>query len=495
MRFLKSAWNWFGDFLHSIRFRITLWFVFILAIVLTIFSGFIYFNQARDLQGDSVGNIQAKFARLLGYFRSAAWQNSSLGLSDVPDNTPPLQQGDMLALVDANGQIIQSWGVTPSSKLVGDLVSAASGQQGLNVYEQTISATDPNGTAASADYLFIVSPVLRGRMPIGALIIGTPTSLTSELQRLRVSLILGSLFMLLIAFTGGLWLADRAMRPVKTIAHAARNISESDLSRRINLRGRDELAELASTFDNMLSRLQIAFDRQRRFVADASHELRTPLTITNLEINQALARDRSSADYQRALQTIHVENERMTRMVNDLMTLARMDSGQAILQFEKMDLSDAALEAVERLTALAEQQQITLETTELPELIVKGDRQYLIQMISNLIENAIKYSGSGQTVRVETGPGPADRRQFALLRITDTGPGIPPEHLPHLFDRFYRVDQARTQEDDPSAPTGSGLGLSIVAWIVEAHGGKIRVESRVNFGTTFEVTLPLALDN
>jgi len=488
MKLIRSGWNWVVDFLHSIRFRITLWFVFILAVVLASFSGFIYFNQARDLKGDSVGYMQDKFARTLGYFRSTQWLNSNLGLSDVPDNHPPLQQGDILALVDANGQIVQSWGVTPGGKLAGDLVSAASHQRSLNVYEETISVTDSNGKDAVADYLFIVSPVFRGDQPIGALLIGSPTSLRSELERLKVSLILGSVLMLVIAFTGGLWLADRAMRPVKTIMHAAQSIEESDLSRRINLRGRDELAELANTFDNMLSRLQVAFDRQRRFVADASHELRTPLTITNLEINQALARTRSSAEYQRALQTVNIENERMMRMVNDLMMLARMDSGQAILHFETLDLSDVALEAVERMTALAERQHATLVTTELPELIVNGDRQYLIQMISNLIENAIKYSGAGQAVKVETS---SDTTGSASLRVMDTGPGIPAEHLPHLFDRFYRVDQARTHDDDSSAPSGSGLGLSIVAWIVEAHGGKINVQSQVNEGTTFEVTLPL----
>ena len=488
MRFLKTAWNWIVDFLHSIRLRITLWFVFILAVVLIVFSGFIYFNQARDLRGDSVGNIQEKFARLLGYFRSAEWQNSTIGLSDVPNNTPPLQQGDMLAIVDNSGQIVETWGIKPTDKLVSDLISTASRQPNLNVYEQTISVTDSNGQASDADYLFIVSPVIRDGAPIGALIIGSPTNLSAELQRLKASLIFGSLVMLLIAFTGGLWLADRAMHPVKTITNTARSIEESDLSRRINLRGRDELTELANTFDNMLSRLQIAFDRQRRFVADASHELRTPLTITNLEINQALAKNRSPADYQRALQTINAENERMTRMVNDLMTLARMDSGQAILQFEKLDLSDVALEAVERMSTLAERQSVMLETSELPELIVNADRQYLIQMISNLIENAIKYSGVGQTIKVETS---SDKKGFASLRVSDTGPGIPPEHLPHLFDRFYRVDQARTQDDDASAPTGSGLGLSIVAWIVEAHKGKINVESKIDSGTTFEVILPL----
>ena len=290
MKFLKTIWNWFIDFLHSIRFRITLWFVFILAIVLAAFSGFIYFNQARDLRGDSVGDMQGKFARLLGYFRSADWQNSNLGLSDVPNNTPPLQQGDMLAIVDTNGQIVQSWGIKPSDKLTSDLISTASQQRNLNVYEQTISITNSTGKASDADYLFIVSFVFHGDMPVGALIIGSPTNLNSQLQRLKVSLVLGSLLMLVIAFTGGLWLADRAMRPVKTITHTAQGIEESDLSQRINLRGRDELAELANTFDDMLSRLQVAFDRQRRFVADASHELRTPLTITNLEIDRALSR-------------------------------------------------------------------------------------------------------------------------------------------------------------------------------------------------------------
>ena len=142
MKLLKTIWNWLIDFLHSIRFRITLWFVFILAVVLTAFSGFIYFRQSRDLQEDFVGSIQEKFARILGYFRSAEWQNSNLGLSDVPDNAPPLQQGDMLVIVDTNAQIVQTWGIKPTNKLVSDLVSTASQQRNLNVYEQTLSVTD-----------------------------------------------------------------------------------------------------------------------------------------------------------------------------------------------------------------------------------------------------------------------------------------------------------------------------------------------------------------
>ncbi len=487
----QSVGNWFATFFHSIRFRLTLWFVFILALVLGVFSAFIYFVQARDLQVDSVGHMQEKFAFIQNYFRGAIWQVSDLSPDNVPGSSVPLQKGDLLMLVDTKGLVLQNWGenLSEPNSTISELVSAGSQHRDLNIYEQTVPVLGQNKQAVNTDYLFIITPVLRENLLLGYLIIGSPSDLNSQLHRLMTALALGNLGMLVIAFLGGLWLADRAMRPVATIAHAARNISESDLSRRLNMRGRDELAELAGTFDDMLARLQAAFDRQRRFVADASHELRTPLTIVNLEVGRALSSRRSAAEYQRTLQVVDAEGERMARLVNDLMTLARMDAGQAILQFEGLDLSDAALEAVERMSALAERQHIKLETGELPELQIRGDRQYLIQMISNLIENGIKYSGVGQSVRIETSAS----KNIASLRVSDTGPGIPPEHLSRLFDRFYRVDVARSHnsDDDSNSPTGSGLGLSIVNWIVQAHNGNIKVESKVNQGTTFELTLPL----
>jgi signal transduction histidine kinase len=183
----------------------------------------------------------------------------------------------------------------------------------------------------------------------------------------------------------------------------------------------------------------------------------------------------------------------MTRLVNDLMTLARMDSGQTVLHKEDLDLSDVALEAYERMQPLAERRSISLNVGEMPELPVNGDRQYLVQMISNLIENAIKYGQPGGTVSVETDAVTSAQPPAAVLKVSDTGPGISPEHLTHLFERFYRVDASRERDpqEESDSPTGTGLGLSIVSWIVRGHGGRIAVDSEPGHGTTFEVALPL----
>jgi signal transduction histidine kinase len=322
---------------------------------------------------------------------------------------------------------------------------------------------------------------------------GSPADPYGLESRLLFTLAAGSLVTLIIALLGGYWLADRAMRPVHTITQAARTIGETDLSRRLNMKGKDELGELANTFDGMLGRLQAAFDRQRQFVADASHELRTPLTIVNLETSRALASPRKAEDYRRALAIIHSENDFMTALVNDLLTLARMDAGQAVMESLPVDLSEVALETMERLAPLAARNGIRLEAGDLPEARILGDRQNLVRMVSNLVENGIKYAaGVEKKVSIETGRTVGT----AWVRVSDNGPGIAPEHLPHLFDRFYRIDKARTHGEsesaDPQSPGGSGLGLSIVQWIVKSHGGEITVESQVGAGTTFTASFKAA---
>jgi two-component system OmpR family sensor kinase len=495
---MRKAWSAlrrrFPLVLKSIRFRLALWFVAILGLVVLAFGTFVYLQQARDLRSETYSRLQDKI-RQIQDIEQFGVRESTEGHITIPDLSgsagPLLREGEVLAISNLQDQVMQKSGPISDSEInqLSNAQSAQASASGPIRYSLTASST--SGGAATEEYAFIIRPILLRDVPIGYLLLGTPVDPAGQLRRLLITLLVGGLGTLLSALLGGYWLADRAMRPVQTITQTAQQISESDLSRRLNLGTQDELGQLADTFDQMLARLQRAFERQRQFTADASHELRTPLTIVNLEAKHALASRRPTEEYQRALTVIQSENELMTRLVNDLLTLSRMDAGQTTMNMENLDLSDLALEAVERLAPIATRKGVELSTGELPELYVRGDRQYLSQMLTNLIENAIKYSSPPERkVRVETGQMDA---KTAWVRVTDNGPGIPPEHLPHLFDRFYQVDKARARRDDEGeALTGSGLGLSIVQWIVQAHGGQVNVESRLGQGTSFEVRLPLA---
>ncbi len=403
---------------------------------------------------------------------------------------PPgvLQDTDVFIFADTNGQLLASYGPLSSQEyriLAANSLSEFENQRGSSngaiIWRQGIGPL-------RGSYIFVTVPLQTGIRQSGLVTMGSPADPYGLQSRLLFTLAGGSLATLVVALLGGYWLADRAMRPVRTITQAARSIGETDLNRRLNMKSKDELGELANTFDGMLGRLQAAFERQRQFVADASHELRTPLTIVNLESGRALASPRKTEEYQHALSIIRSENDFMTSLVNDLLTLARMDAGQAVLEKQPVDLSDVVVETLERLNPLAARNGVQLEAGDLPETHILGDRQQLIQMVSNLVDNGIKYAaGRDKKVTIETGASSGE----AWVRVSDNGPGIDAEHLPHIFDRFYRIDQSRTRTGDasidPRAPSGSGLGLSIVQWIVQSHGGEIKVDSQVGTGTTFEV--------
>jgi heavy metal sensor kinase len=458
-------------FIHSIRFRLVMWFTAILALVLFVFSVFIYYNQTRDIRGDAFYRLERKLSDI---------QTALAGGSSAP---VMLQESDVLVLLDSDGKVLAFQGAVTDKSVVGLVKNAQSAHQSVDASHsepQTSWTQDWNGV--SSHYFFVIQSISAGGQT-GFAILGSPFDPYGLNDRLLFTLLVGVLLTLAVAMGGGLWLADRAMRPVHAITSAARTISETDLNRRLNITGKDELAELANTFDGMLARLQTAFERQRQFVADASHELRTPLTIVNLESSRALASRRTVDEYQRVLTVIRSENDFMSQLVNDLLTLARMDSGQMGMEMAPIDLSDITLEALERLSPLADRKYVRLETGDLPELTIQGDRRYLLQMLSNLIENGIKYTGGEEKkVRIDTGLDEGS----AWVRVSDTGEGILPEHLPHLFNRFYRVDKVRSRngEDEPG---GNGLGLSIVEWIARAHDGEVRVESTPGKGTVFEV--------
>ena len=482
----------FRQILHSIRFRLALWFVFILALILAAFSTLIYLTQLHEMQTETVGLLENKLEATLYLLRRGgpvALENAALQGGDDGGHQAVLTTSDILLLFQTDGTPIQTWGKISQAEIV-QLAQKYIDQPGQRIL---FARATINGL--SDDYSFMISPLVAEDQLSGFILIGSPFDPRGRMLGLLLTLLLGSLGTLVVALAGGFWLADRAMRPVQTITQAARQISESDLSRRMNLHQPDEIGQLADTFDAMLARLEAAFERQRQFTADASHELRTPLTIVNLEASRALSAPRSPKEYQRALGVIHSENELMGHLVNDLLTLARMDAGRELLQMEPLDLSDLALEVVERLEPLAARQKVQLTTGELPEVLIHGDRKALIQMLTNLVENAIKYTAQNdppkeRLILVETGAHPA--RSLGWARVTDTGPGIPSDHLPHLFDRFYRVDEARTA--DVSSPNGSGLGLAIVEGLAHLHGGQIEVQSEAGDGSSFEITLPLQAD-
>jgi len=483
--------------LHSIRFRLALWFVFILAILLIAFSGMLFYMQIQELRAETLIRLESKLENIEKAFGTdltnpQITEGQGFPLFTNDDNTS-FQSNDVLAIYNADGSLLKMWGSI--KELISlDLSRIRAGEE----REPLIEIISLSNAYGQTQYVFKIVPLYSDGVFSGYLALGTPLDPRGQLGRLLVTLLILIGLTLLVSFAGGFWLADRAMRPVKTIAAKARSISETDLSQRFNLSKKDEIGQLAETFDSMLARLESAFARQRQFTADASHELRTPLTIVNLETSRALSAPRTVKEYQRVLQIVQSENELMKQLVNDLLTLARMDARQETLHKESLDLSDLALDVVERLAPLAVRHEIKLETGELPEILILGDRQSLTQMLTNLVENAIKYTsqnepGKIRRVLVETGMHPT--QTLGWVRITDTGPGIPSEHLDHLFDRFYRVDESRSRNEDAaegeSTPMGSGLGLAIVEGIAQLHDGSIEVKSEPGKGSLFEIVFPL----
>ncbi len=476
----------------SVRTRLTLWYLAMVAFIMCLFGGSLYVTQ-------TFLNSDAAESRLETQLYQDSQQFAQIYRQALPGHQAltalRLNQSsqEMVLLLRPDGSVLDARGPLTSSEIQQLRVRA---EQNSEMIDLTTSQNHSYGWwARDTTYRVLITPVLNQNARVASLLVGLPRP--HSISLLEIWLFHGTLA-LLVAAIGGYWLAGKALRPVKMITRTANEISATDLRRRLHLQSRDEFGELAATFDHMLARLEAAFKRQAQFTADASHELRTPLTIIDLEINRALTQLEQPEAYRHVLEQIQAENEQMTATVNSLLLLARADTGQMTLDLQEVDLSDIALASVERLLPLARQSQVTLATGDLPEVLVRGDPQYLGQMMTNLIENGIKYSsGIGKRVYIELA---CEQERRGVVRVQDDGPGISNDHLPYLFERFYRVDKARSRRQKGPAlsskpgygePGGSGLGLSIVQWIVQAHGGEIRVESKIGAGTLFEVRLPL----
>ncbi|MBL7999432.1 MAG: HAMP domain-containing protein, partial [Candidatus Kapabacteria bacterium] len=314
--------------------------------------------------------------------------------------------------------------------------------------------------------------------------VGYPlTEIQDTLNELFGVFLFGLPVALFISILGGYLLARYSLRPVDVLTHTAHEITAHNLGMRLPAPPvNDEIGRLTDTLNEMIARLESSFAQIRQFTSDASHELRTPLAILMGELELILRRPRTPDDYQQAISSALEEVVRLSKVVESLLDISRAETGQVHLQLDLMNISKLTEDVCEDLEIIAAEKQIAMKYEIQPFATIVGDQARLHQVLLNVIDNAIKYTREGGSVGVKLW---VENTQ-TLISVSDTGIGIPADDIPHIFDRFYRVDKSRTRYDVP----GTGLGLSIVKWIVEAHKGTITAASTENKGTVITITLP-----
>lgn len=453
----------------TLRVCFALWTAGLLLTALTLFGGLVYANMSRSLAAAVDNSLRLTAGQLVAEVDARNGQLASIDTYIEDSQQKSLREhGFSLRVLNLAGQPVQTYGPYQNLSMPPTV-----GQAGF-----LTTVTDPASGRLVRVYTI---PIVEDQRAIGTLQVAQDLAATQQtLTELLTSLLIGVPLVVVIAGVGGYILAARALTPIDQITRTARRISAEDLSARLNLPNTDdEVGRLAGTFDSMLARLDEAFRRERQFTADASHELRTPLAAIQTMLGSTLARRRTPAEYELVLADLGEETERLNTLVEGLLQLTRGDAAP-LNPTEPVNLSQLLRDVVDSLRPLAEEKGLALTAAITDDLTLTGDSDSLIRLFVNLIGNAIKYTATGQ-VTVTVGP-PGDR--FIRVTVADTGPGIPAEHLPRIFDRFYRVGPARSAG-------GTGLGLAIARQAVQAHGGSIVVDSVVGQGSTFTITLPL----
>ena len=334
----------------------------------------------------------------------------------------------------------------------------------------------------------ITMPVMVNDKLVNLVQVGTSLQAVQEtLRNLKIILFTAVPSVLIFAALFARFMARRALKPISRIIDTARDIGQGqELSKRIPvLKIKDELGQLALTFNEMMNRLENSFKQMRQFSSDASHELRTPLTVLKGQNELILSKRRKPEEYQEVISSNLEEINYMSKVLEDLFLLSKSDENQVGLNCKQFNLKPLVEEVCKHAEVLAEEKNIKIIIAFLEAVEIKGDEVRLRQMSWNILQNGIKYTQCGGELKVSLQNG----GDFALMTIQDTGIGIPEEDLGFIFNRFYRVDKARSRDEG-----GSGLGLSICRQIAEAHKGTIEVESKLGVGTRFKIRLPLTED-
>jgi heavy metal sensor kinase len=428
---------------RSLKLRLTLWYALALAVVMAAYGGFVYLSLRHTLFADLDDRLHEDIEVLPtivrlpdGVVRWSAYEHGE-GEADAA----------FLEVLAADGRLLyRSPGFRDGS--------------GMRVRAETSTVDGERVQIRAA----------RSEDPI-----------EHELGELLAVLVLGLPLGVGVAAGGGYLLARRALRPVGRMAERAETITADRLSERLPIENpHDEMGRLAAVFNATLARLESSFDRLRRFTADASHEMRTPLAALKAVGEVGLREAREPAAYREVIGSMLEEVDRLARLVDSLLTLSRADAGKAPVERTSADLAGLAEEVRQLLAVLADEKRQVVRVEGEGPVFASCDRAILRQAVVNLLDNAIRHSPDGRTIRVAVERGP----KGPSIAVIDEGPGIAPEHLPRIFDRFYRIDPARSREAG-----GTGLGLAIARWAVEANGGRIEVESEVGRGSTFRIVL------
>ena len=464
--------------IRSIRTRLTIWYTGLLTVTLLIVGGAAFallsYNLSREMDRalDSVARamIQQDKSRSAPFLPSEIDQAFRRFFGFSPWD-------HYFQMRDPSGNRDERRSLPSTGKLPLSAEALANAMRGLSFFE-TVTGLGEHPVR------ILTMPVMESNRVVNLIQVGMSLQSMDE-TRLRFLLIMAGVLPLglVLAASGGWLLAHRALQPVDRMTAAARRISAEHLSQRLEETGTgDELDNLAKTLNQMLSRLDSAFTQIRRFSADASHELQTPLTILKGELEVVLRSTRTPGEYQATLESALEEVDRITRLVEGLMLLARAEAGVLRMDRQELDLGQVLEEVYLRLKPLADSRAIELRLGSIEPIGIRGDRDLLQRMTSNLVDNAIKYTAAEGRVTLEL----KREGSRAFILVSDTGIGVPAEERGHIFQAFYRTSQARCL-----AEQGTGLGLAIAQSIAAAHGGAIEVENVAGGGSSFRVQIPI----
>lgn len=464
--------------LNTLRTRVTTWYVGLLATALVVFGAALYFGVEGYLRNSLERSMSSDAKAIAANFVSFEEEKGvSWMAGEIAEAYAPEHSGRFIRITRQDGTVLYESGDTRDPYIAASQISHPRVQGAKDSFRQEVQY---GGRLLIFSLLYSTTSGMKYLIETG----GSLSPIERVLSSLRRILLLITPLILIAAALGGHLLMSRPLRPLIELTEQAERIGTHQLGERLSvIPTGDEMERLSLSLNRMISRLEDALNHNRRFSADVSHELRTPLTILKGELEQLVQAPQLPDSMRESVGSSLEEIDRMTKIVENLLTIARLDSGADAIVRQPVDLSLLVQWTVDQMHLLAEEKQITLRSSHASPTPVLADPGRIKQVLVNLLDNAIKYTPENGEINVSV----AATQNTAVLEVKDTGIGIPPESLSNVFQRFYRSDKARSRESG-----GTGLGLSIVQAICNAHGGSVGIQSVEGKGTTVRVELPLA---